>query len=202
VEGLTESLECLERENIKVAGAGRNLAAAQAPAVLEIREVPLLVHSFSLSFSLSLCLSVCLFAESVPQAGRVLVFGFGSPDSGVPRVWAAGPDKPGLNFLGTYSEKAAEEAANVIRAVRRDNDVVIASIHWGSNWGYQIPEAHRRFARALIDMARVDIVHGHSSHHPRAVEIYRDRPIMVPPSICMRFLFNSLTSFSMDVETS
>src|SRR5262249_12230475 len=36
----------------------------------------------------------------------------------------------------------------------------------------------RIFARALIDKARVSIVHGHSSHHPRAIEIYRDHLIL------------------------
>jgi poly-gamma-glutamate synthesis protein (capsule biosynthesis protein) len=56
--------------------------------------------------------------------------------------------------------------------------MAVVSIHWGPNWGYAIPENHRRFAHALIDEAGVDIVHGHSSHHPIGVEIYRDRLIL------------------------
>ena len=52
------------------------------------------------------------------------------------------------------------------------------SVHWGPNWGYQIPEEHRRFARALIDRAAVDIVHGHSSHHPLGIEVYAERLIL------------------------
>src|SRR5258708_8209074 len=52
------------------------------------------------------------------------------------------------------------------------------SIHWGSNWGYHIPDEQKILARALIDKAGVSIVHGHSSHHPRAIEIYRDRLIL------------------------
>jgi poly-gamma-glutamate capsule biosynthesis protein CapA/YwtB (metallophosphatase superfamily) len=54
---------------------------------------------------------------------------------------------------------------------------VVASVHWGPNWGYQIAESQRRFARGLID-AGVDLVHGHSSHHPIGMELYRD------PLIC------------------
>ena len=50
-------------------------------------------------------------------------------------------------------------------------DLVVASIHWGGNWGYAIPARHRRFAHALIDAAGVDVVHGHSSHHPKAIEV-------------------------------
>ena len=41
-----------------------------------------------------------------------------------------------------------------------------------------MPSDHRRFAHALIDKAQVSIVHGHSSHHPMAIEVYRDRLIL------------------------
>jgi poly-gamma-glutamate synthesis protein (capsule biosynthesis protein) len=61
--------------------------------------------------------------------------------------------------------------------VKRPGDVVVASVHWGSNWGYQVPQQQRRFARALID-GGADIVHGHSSHHPRPIEIYRNRLVL------------------------
>ena len=62
------------------------------------------------------------------------------------------------------------------RAGRRARDVLIASIHWGGNWGCEIGKAERDFARGLIDSG-FDIVHGHSSH-PKAIEIYRERPIL------------------------
>jgi poly-gamma-glutamate synthesis protein (capsule biosynthesis protein) len=53
----------------------------------------------------------------------------------------------------------------------------VASIHWGTNWGYEVPPAHVRFARRLVD-GGVDVVHGHSSHHPRPIEVYRNRLIL------------------------
>jgi poly-gamma-glutamate capsule biosynthesis protein CapA/YwtB (metallophosphatase superfamily) len=59
---------------------------------------------------------------------------------------------------------------------RQPNDRVVVSIHWGGNWGYQISEAQRHFARGLVD-AGVDLVHGHSSHHPIGMELYRQRLI-------------------------
>ena len=34
------------------------------------------------------------------------------------------------------------------------------------------------FARGLIDEAGFDVVHGHSSHHPKAIEVYKGRPIL------------------------
>ncbi|HEY0505352.1 MAG TPA: CapA family protein, partial [Lysobacter sp.] len=61
---------------------------------------------------------------------------------------------------------------------RHEDDVVVFSVHWGSNWGYAIAPEQRAFAHALVDEAGVDVVHGHSSHHPRAVEVHRERLIL------------------------
>jgi poly-gamma-glutamate synthesis protein (capsule biosynthesis protein) len=54
----------------------------------------------------------------------------------------------------------------------------MVSLHWGGNWGYAIPAAHTRFAHALIEAAAVDLVHGHSSHHPLGMEVYKGKPII------------------------
>ncbi len=146
--GLIETLETLEEAGIGTAGAGRDARQAGAPAVLE-----------------------------VPDKGRVLVFAFGAPTSGIPRDWAAADDRPGVNYLDELSTRAAEEIAAQIRAAKQAHDIAIVSIHWGGNWGYEIPKAQRAFARRLIDDAGVDLVYGHSSHHPKAIEVHRERPI-------------------------
>ncbi len=51
-------------------------------------------------------------------------------------------------------------------------------VHWGGNWGYDVPEEQIRFARKLIDSGAVDVVHGHSSHHVRPLEVYRGKLIL------------------------
>jgi len=61
--------------------------------------------------------------------------------------------------------------------VKQQNDVIVASIHWGTNWGYEVPPEQVQFAHWLID-GGVDVVHGHSSHHPRPIEVYRKRLIL------------------------
>ncbi|HEX7120958.1 MAG TPA: CapA family protein, partial [Gemmatimonadaceae bacterium] len=149
VAGLVETLDTLEQAGISVAGAGRNRAAACAPAILEIG----------------------------PER-RVLVFAFGSPDAGVNPDWAAGPDEPGVCVLPDFSDDTTDAVRLTITQVKRPGDIAVASIHWGSNWGFAIPPEHRRFAHALIDRAHIDVVHGHSSHHPRAIEIYNGRLIL------------------------
>lgn len=97
-----------------------------------------------------------------------------------------------MNFLSDLSGRTAERIAAQVGAAKRSGDVVVLSIHWGGNWGYAVPPAQRSFAHALID-AGVDVVHGHSSHHPKGIEVYRDRLILYG---CGDFLRTSTTSIS------
>lgn len=113
-----------------------------------------------------------------PLGRRVLVFALGCASAGVPSHWAAAGRRPGVNFLPDLGQVALGRLGREIATWREPGDVVILSIHWGPNWGYDIPEAHRRFARALIDEAGVDLVHGHSSHHPLGLEVYRKKLIL------------------------
>jgi poly-gamma-glutamate synthesis protein (capsule biosynthesis protein) len=84
----------------------------------------------------------------------------------------------GVNLLTDLKEKTAARISEDIMRVREPRDIVVLSVHWGPNWGYSIPDEERRFARAIIDKADVSIIHGHSSHHAKAVEVYRDRLIL------------------------
>ncbi len=146
--GLEETLDVLSGADLRTAGAGRDLDEAQRPA-----EVPL------------------------EDGGRVLVFALGVASGGVHGSWAATDDQPGLAFLAEPSPEAAAALTDRIERHERPGDVTVVSLHWGSNWGYAVPDAHIRFAHALID-GGVDLVHGHSSHHPRPIEVYRDRLIL------------------------
>ena len=113
----------------------------------------------------------------VADKGRVLVFAFGSTSSGIPREWSATENRAGVNLLKDLSEDTARRTAVEILSYKRPGDVTVASIHWGSNWGYGIPDQQIDFAHRLIEEG-VDLVHGHSSHHVKAVEVYRDRLIL------------------------
>ncbi len=147
-EGLAETLATLDQVGIKHAGAGRNIEEAGSPVVLDAAD-----------------------------KGRVLVFSFGSVTSGIPPEWAAGHERPGVNLLEDLSDQTSRRVAAKMREARGPGDIVVASIHWGGNWGYEIPEAQIRFAHRLVEEG-VDLVHGHSSHHVKALEVYRDRPIL------------------------
>jgi len=68
--GLTETLETLKKAHIQSAGAGQDLQEAEAPAVIKVE-----------------------------GRGRVLVFSYGLPTSGIPVSWGALEDRAGVNLL-------------------------------------------------------------------------------------------------------
>ena len=147
VAGLTETLQVVNAAGLRTAGAGLNAAQAWQPAEVDM------------------------------ERGRVLVFSAGLASSGISPANVAGPDLPGLAFLPDLSEENAARFVGHVNAVKRDGDLTVASLHWGTNWGYEVPLEHVRFAHWLVD-GGIDVVHGHSSHHPRPLEIYRGRPIL------------------------
>lgn len=148
-EGLQETLRTLELAGIKTTGAGNDLEEAERPAIFEMTD-----------------------------RGRVLVFAMGSWSSGIPAAWAAADDRPGVHLIDESSPGVDARIRAVIDRYSEPDDLVVVSIHWGPNWGYEIPTHHRRLARQLIDGAGVDVVHGHSSHHVKGIEVYQNRPIL------------------------
>jgi poly-gamma-glutamate capsule biosynthesis protein CapA/YwtB (metallophosphatase superfamily) len=147
--GLLETLDVLSAADLPTAGAGRCLREAQSPAIIPI-----------------------------PQTGRrILIFAFGSPSSGIPSDWAATDDAPGVHVIPALSEAAADELCRQILQARQPGDLIVVSAHWGGNWGYHVAADQIRFAHRLVD-GGVHMVHGHSSHHPRPIEVYRGKLIL------------------------
>lgn len=146
--GLAETLHTLAGAGLRTAGAGRDREHAWRPA-------------------------------AVPVGGgrRVLVLSCGTPSSGIPRAWAATGDRAGVALVARPSAAAAAAVSDRVRAARRPGDLVVVSVHWGGNWGYAVSRDERRFAHALVDSG-VDLVHGHSSHHPRPLEVHRGKLIL------------------------
>lgn len=145
--GLLDTLDTLDRLSIKRCGAGRDLDEAIRPAVVE------------------------------SDRGRIAVFSIGGFDAGVPPWWAAGPDRPGVNFVRTFDDAAFARVRQAIEPWQDEHTLVVVSLHWGSNWGYAVPDAHRRFAHRLVE-AGVHVVHGHSSHHVKGIEV-RDGHLII-----------------------
>lgn len=147
--GLEETLHALDEAGLNPTGAGENLSEARRPVTFDL-----------------------------PDHGRILVFGVGSPSSGIPAQWRATPTRPGVHLADETDPDTVSALRSTIERWAEPNDLVVVSIHWGANWGYEIPEHQRAFAHSLIEKAGVDLVHGHSSHHVKGVEVHQERPIL------------------------
>jgi poly-gamma-glutamate synthesis protein (capsule biosynthesis protein) len=146
--GLSDTVAALSHAGIRPIGAGSDLSAARSPATV------------------------------AADYNQVLIGSVAATSSGVPESWAAHTDRPGVWVIRDVSHHAAADVvAEAVLAHKSDRDVAIVSVHWGPNWGYAPGLSEVQFAHRLVD-AGVDIVHGHSSHHPRPIEIYRGRPIL------------------------
>jgi len=147
--GLAETLSTLEQAGIRAAGSGKDIKAASRPAIIDLK-----------------------------GKGRVIVSAWAHASSGVPPEWAAAENRPGVNRLDYLDTKAVQRINNSIKPGKQPGDVAVVSIHWGGNWGYDIPHWQIEFAHRLIDEAYVDIVHGHSSHHVKGIEVYKGKLII------------------------
>ncbi len=146
--GLFDTLQAIRGAGMLCVGAGRDLQEAARPAIVDLGR------------------------------GRALVYSLGAQSSGIPSSWAAQRNRPGVWLLPDLSEETARKLAAHVLADKQPGDIAVLSIHWGSNWGYEVPAQQRAFARELIDLEACDILHGHSSHHARPIEIYGDKLIL------------------------
>ena len=153
--GLEDTLDALSGAGLRAVGAGRDAGDARWPVA-----VPL------------------------PGGRRVVIFSCGMGSSGIPADWAATPDRPGIDFLPDLSGATADDITGRARAAKRPGDAVVVSIHWGSNWGYDVDPDQVRFAHRLVD-GGVNLVHGHSSHHPRPVEVFGGKLVLYGCGDCI-----------------
>lgn len=147
--GLTETIGTLKSARIQFSGAGNNLTEALQPAIFPYN-----------------------------SNNRILIFAASLSSSGVPANWSARDHLPGVFYLPDFSSNTVNQIASLIKSYKQNHDLVIFSLHWGSNWGYEVSDHYRTFAHHLIDQAQVDVIFGHSSHHPRPIELYRGKPIL------------------------
>ncbi len=147
-EGLADTMAALQGAGIRTAGAGASVIAAFSPTAVPLR-----------------------------GGGTLEVFAYGSPTSGVPESWAASAEGSGVAFLPDFSLRTADALLEDIQAAKHPGKLVLVSLHWGTNWGNEVPAEQVAFARRLID-GGADLIFGHSSHHPRPMEVHRGRLIL------------------------
>lgn len=94
------------------------------------------------------------------------------------RAWEARRGAPGVFYVPDRS--SSPRFRRLLRAVaeaRAGADLVIVSLHWGPNWGYEPPPAHVEIAERLAD-AGADVIYGHSPHVFRGVAVREGKAIL------------------------
>ncbi|RWQ29946.1 MAG: CapA family protein [Mesorhizobium sp.] len=213
VEGMRETCEALDRNDIVHAGAGESLAQAAAARFLETPRGRVGLVSCATTFTpqsraadpaasaagrpginaLRLTRSVVVTTEMLEQ---VKLIRDALPDYKVsqddPRkailaeITFRTGDVPGFAY-----EPNQKDLANILWNVRRgkqysDFCILANHGHEPGNWSQQPADYEQTFARAVID-AGADAYVAHGPHQLRGIEIYKDRPI-----------FYSLANFVID----
>ncbi|WP_410595859.1 CapA family protein [Amycolatopsis sp. lyj-23] len=160
------TLGVLDHAGIAHCGAGADLDAAHAPAVLERSggQVAFLAYT-------SLRSPAQVAQPDAPGVAQAFATTAYQPD---PRVGEI-PGRPPLVRTAPVPEHLDRLVADIQRA-KGAHDHVVVSMHWGLP-GAELTEYQVTYGRAAID-AGADLVAGHGSHTIQAVEVYRGRPIL------------------------
>jgi poly-gamma-glutamate capsule biosynthesis protein CapA/YwtB (metallophosphatase superfamily) len=166
------SIARLDRLGILHAGAGADLAAARAPAVLERSGARFgFLQRSSVYWPTN---------HEARKDGAGIAVIRGHTAYHVPmfktRADVPPPNRPGVPpDIITWADAAYLSAFKEdIAALRARVDVLVASCHWGL--GKDVLQYMTEIAHAAID-AGADIVIGHGPHHSLAVEVYKRKPI-------------------------
>ena len=88
--------------------------------------------------------------------------------------WRATENNPGTYY---FHINELDQLLNAIRALKKEVDVLVVSLHWGPNMRTQPTPAYIDAAHAMIN-AGADIIHGHSAHIFQGIEVYKNKLIL------------------------
>jgi poly-gamma-glutamate capsule biosynthesis protein CapA/YwtB (metallophosphatase superfamily) len=170
--GILGSLARLDRLGIAHTGAGADLAAARAPAIIERAGLRFgFVQRSSVYWPTNHEASqrgggiAALRAHTAYQVPahktRPEIPPMNRP--GIPPIVVTWPDRA---YLAGFTDDIA--------TLRDQADIVVASCHWGL--GEEVLDYMTEIAHAAID-AGADIVIGHGPHYSLPVEVYNGKPI-------------------------
>lgn len=161
-EPLLDTRALMLGKGIQVTGAGKDLAEAHEPAIVERKGVKV---------------GFLGYCSVMPPGGEAAV---GKPGVAQLRVKTYyephGPHAPARIYTEP-DERDLKMIVDDIAALRKRVDIVIVAFHWGVVWiprvvaDYQVSVAH-----ACID-AGADMILGHHSHIPKGIEIYKGKAI-------------------------
>jgi poly-gamma-glutamate synthesis protein (capsule biosynthesis protein) len=171
-DSLMATLEVLEGNGLRAVGAGNDLDAALAPAIVE-------VNGARVAFFAASCLLPLGSTAGVARPGLAPIR--------VHTSFEVDPymemEEPGhAPVVHTRADEAdLGRIADRIAAVRDSVDFVAVSVHMGFGVGEEVAGYQRPVAQALID-AGADVVLGNHAHVIQGIETYKGRAILYSPS--------------------
>lgn len=178
-EGLFQTLELLDAARIPYTGAGRNIAEARKPALLETGGIKIAMLSYT---------SVCMppYVATNDQAGAAVIRVKTTYEANLRLLLQ--PGSPMATRTVGHPDDV-EMLVGDIRAARKSADIVLVSWHWGisERWG-KIADYQRTLGRAAID-AGANAILGHHAHMLLGIEFYKHCPI-----------FYSMGNFAFDMS--
>lgn len=175
-EAFYDTLNLLNEAGLAVIGAGRNIAQARQPAIIERNGTRVAFLGYNT------ILPQAYWAEA-DRPGCVPMRAFTVYEQ-------IEHDQPGTPcHIHTYPHREDLKALeNDVRQAKSRADIVIVSIHWGIHFvPAVIADYQRDVARAAID-AGADLVLGHHAHILKGIEVYKGKVI-----------FYSLCNFAIDL---
>jgi len=163
-EGFLNTLDVLKEKNLHVIGAGRNIAEARKPALLNVKNTKIAFLGYN---------SV-VAPGSEAQADKPGCAPVRASTSYQQVDWQ--PGTPPKIITSAFSDDLSAMVDD-IRKAKEQADVVIMSIHWGVHLipaviaMYQFEVGH-----AAVD-AGADLILGHHPHILKGIEVYKGKPI-------------------------
>lgn len=159
---LLDTRALLLAKGIQVTGAGKNLAEARAPAIVERKGIRV---------------GFLGYCSVLPHGGAA-----GSDKAGIAPLRVKtyyeprGPHAP-MRIRTEPDERDLQMIIEDVRALRKQADIIVVALHWGVDWlpriiaDYQVTVAH-----ACIE-AGADMIQGNHPHVPKAIEVYQGKVI-------------------------
>ena len=172
-DALLDTVDLLRGRGIKVVGAGRNLAEARAPEIIEKNGV-------KVAF-----LAYCSILQNGYAAGPA------SPGVAPLRVhtyYEAFDYQPGIPprvITVPYAEDLAHLVEDIKNAKSRA-DAVVVSLHWGVHYIPRLIADYQTIVAEAAVSAGADLLLGHHAHTPKAIAVHQG-------AVC----FYSLSNFIM-----
>ena len=166
-DGLFQTIELLDQNNIVHAGGGRNLEDAHRPALIERNGVKVAILSYTSLF-------VSGFPAEENKAGLATIKV--STSYQAPENIHYQPGYPPL--MTTIPDPLDEERmVNDVQQAKQRADIVLVAFHWGVSYGHgKIVGYQKELGRAAID-AGADLIMGSHPHALMAMEMYKGKLI-------------------------